>query len=402
MPKLKATAEETGPVKGARYVEWFVRMLEEVQAGRERGRRERHGLRQLGVSQYLGLFLLGVFDATIESMRGLCRASGLPAVQELLQTGPVVPSRFSEAQAVFDPALLEQVFSAALAECAPVMGSTCGGFPKEALRIIDSTLWKVVPRMAWATWRTQGVQQQAVRLHLKLRVLDEAPVAALVTTGHTCERKALLAMTQPGEIYVGDRYYGEDYGQLAELEQRGCGFLFRLRNNATVTWECEEALTPAERAAGIVQAGRARLGRDGAAHGWRVLVLERPGQEKILLVASACWQELPAGEISEFYRQRWRVEQFFRWLKCLVPCRHWFAHSQRGVTFQIYLILIASLLLAKTLGERPNRAMMELLQWHQRGWLSDADLPHHLARVIHERDRQRQRAKAKAAAKKAH
>jgi hypothetical protein len=40
------------------------------------------------------------------------------------------------------------------------------------------------------------------------------------------------------------------------------------------------------------------------------------------------------------------VEIFFRWLKCLVPCRHWFAESPEGVKIQIYLILIKALLLA--------------------------------------------------------
>ena len=82
----------------------------------------------------------------------------------------------------------------------------------------------------------------------------------------------------------------------------------------------------------------------------------------------------------ELYRHRWQVEMFFRWLKCLVPCRHWLAHSQQGVTLQVYLVLIEALLLAELTGEKPNKRMMELLQLHQMGWASDADLAAGLAR----------------------
>ena len=42
--------------------------------------------------------------------------------------------------------------------------------------------------------------------------------------------------------------------------------------------------------------------------------------------------------------------------------------------------LIEALLLAELTGEKPNKRMMELLQLHQMGWASDADLAAGLAR----------------------
>ena len=79
-------------------------------------------------------------------------------------------------------------------------------------------------------------------------------------------------------------------------------------------------------------------------------------------------------EIAELYRKRWQVEQFFRWLQCLLPCQHSFAGSERGVSFQIYLALIAALLLAAELGQRPGKRLMELLCFHQMGWAKDAEV----------------------------
>jgi IS4 transposase len=88
------------------------------------------------------------------------------------------------------------------------------------------------------------------------------------------------------------------------------------------------------------------------------------------------------GEIAELYRKRWQVEGFFRWLKCLLPCRHFFAESERGVTFQIYLALIAALLLAAELGRRPSKRMMELLRFHQMGWAEDGEVERGLERDL--------------------
>jgi hypothetical protein len=46
---------------------------------------------------------------------------------------------------------------------------------------------------------------------------------------------------------------------------------------------------------------------------------------------------------------------------------------------QIYLCLIKGLLLAELTGTKPNKRMMELLQWHQMGELSDEQLAKGLA-----------------------
>lgn len=102
---------------------------------------------------------------------------------------------------------------------------------------------------------------------------------------------------------------------------------------------------------------------------------------------------LTALDVIELYRHRWKVEMFFRWLKCLVPCRHWFAESREGVLIQIYLCLIKALLLAEYTGRKPNKRMMELLQWHQLGEIDDEQLFELLA--AEEAKRTKQAAKKK-------
>ena len=52
------------------------------------------------------------------------------------------------------------------------------------------------------------------------------------------------------------------------------------------------------------------------------------------------------------------------------------------MNFQIYLALIAALLLAAELGRRPGKRVMELLRFHQMGWAEDAEVERGLEREV--------------------
>mgnify|MGYP001552641556 FL=1 len=85
-------------------------------------------------------------------------------------------------------------------------------------------------------------------------------------------------------------------------------------------------------------------------------------------------EELSAAEVALLYKERGRIELFFRWIKCILGCRHWLAESAPGTALQIDLALIAELLLQLYTGERPTRGLMELLQFYAMGWATADDL----------------------------
>jgi hypothetical protein len=329
--------------------------------------------RLLTYSHYLSLVLFGLLNPIVRTMRGLCAASRSPRVQHQVCARPVSLGSFSEAQHVVEPLLLEQVFQALSAE---VQGQ--GGDPRLARRpwqVVDSTLWEALPRMQWALWRIQGTRQQAVRLHVNFHLLQDKPVRAVLTEGRRCERAVWRAQWERGAAYVGDRNYGEDYHLLDELTAHDCHYVLRLRNHAVVTIEEELPLSAADRAAAVVRQAWARLGCNARYRGGRVRVvwLQTP-ETALLLVTNQTPQQLSAELVALLYRYRWTVELFFRWLKCILGNRHWLAESPRGVALQVYLALIAALLLQLYTGQRPNKRMMELLQLYLLGWASEADL----------------------------
>ena len=355
-----------------RLIEEFEQHLERALAAGKEPRTFSDPRRKLGQKDYLSLLLFGLFNPVVDSMRGLCAASRLRRVQEEICSTPVSLGSFSEAQAVVDPALLQRVFAELAAEqqCGNIQNTDKRLEPYRAqLLVIDGTLWRALPRMAWALWRYQHGKESALRLHLKFNLLEDKPVGALVTKARCCERAVLRTQLVAGEFYVGDRYYGEDYALFSQLERAGCCYLLRLRQEARFEVVEEWPLSAADEAASVTFDGLVRLG----AHRLRqdtLVRLVRVQSEKgeLLLVSNKARQELSAELLGLIYRSRWRVELFFKWLKCILGCRHWLAESECGVALQVYCALIAALLLLRRTGRRPGKRAMEMIRFYLLGY----------------------------------
>ena len=95
--------------------------------------------------------------------------------------------------------------------------------------------------------------------------------------------------------------------------------------------------------------------------------VETPTAGTLRLATNLDLETLSAELVARVYRRRWPIECFFRWVKCVLGCRHWLAESPAGVSHQLYLALIAAVLLQQALGRRPNARMFELLQLYQMG-----------------------------------
>lgn len=317
--------------------------------------------RKLAHDDYLSLFLFGLLNPVVHTMRGLCAASRLERVQREVCSGSVSWGSFSEAQHVLDPALLAEVFSQLACEL-PAENSNA---QLRRWLIQDSSLFKALPRMYWTFWRRQGHPQAQVRLHLSLDLEKSQPVRATITPGKTCERAILRKQFERGDAFVGDRYYGEDYKLFGELTEAGVAMVTRLRDEAVVNVKQELPLTEADRKTNVIRSALVRLGCQSryCSTLLRVVWVQTP-KGVLRLVTNLGSEELSAGEVALLYKDRWRIELFFRWVKCILGCKHWLAESPRGVAIELYLALIAALLLQLYTGARPTRRMMEMIRWY--------------------------------------
>jgi hypothetical protein len=333
--------------------------------------------RQLQLADYLSLFLFGLLNPALRTMQALCAASQLQRVQREVSGRAVSLGSFSEAQHLADPRLLERVFGELVDQ---IQGPTPAD-PRLAWKqwfARDSSLFAALPRMSWALYGGGGVgtANNAVRLHLSFHLWDDKPARAQITPGKVCERKTWEQDWEPGAAYVGDRYFSENYQLLGKLRCKGCRYVLRLRKPAVIQVEEELPVSPTERATGVRRQAWVRLGARKAWQSERVRIvwIGMATGEELPLITNIPPEVLTGAEVGLLYRRRWQIECFFRWLKCLLGCRHWLAESPRGVSLQLYLALIAAVLLQLCTGQRPNKRMLELIQMYQLGWATLEEL----------------------------
>lgn len=352
-----------------KLLEQFRQRLHKAQQSCNREAQGRSGERGLGGPErlllekhYFSLMLFGLFNPVVESMRGLCAASHLRRVQEAVCGRSVSLGSFSEAQSVFDPELLKEVFLQLCSEVTQRWGDARLAHLADKLQLVDGTLLPALPRMHWALWLDED--HRAAKLHLKFSVLRQAASDALITAGNCCERKSLRKLVKKGEIIVADRYYGLEYAFLNELRDMGTSFVLRVRNKPRMEVVEELPLSVADRAAGVIWQGRVKLGEQWQGESIRLVKVQVEGKELLL----ATDLEMEAELIALMYRYRWQIELFFKWMKSILGCRHLMAESPAGVAIQVYSALIAALMLQALTGKRPGRRAMEMIRFYQMGY----------------------------------
>ena len=374
-PKPKITADD---LQGFKFFKRLSPLLERLHE--DATRRDRAGNRRLHFDHYASHLLLYFFNPIVDSLRGIQQASQLKKVQRALGCSRASLGSLSEAARVFDPGLLEPIIAELAGMIKPV-ASTRQGRALVNLTAVDGSLLPALPRMTWALWVDD--QHRAAKLHLAFEVMKGTPRVATVTPGNASERTQLRVMLEPGRLYVTDRGYAE-YALFQEIVDRGSSFIGRVRENAVWREIEQRPLDAKARAAGvradrIVWLGCEAKGADLKApvRVVEVGVHKANGQPDTLLLATDR-MDLDADLVALAYRYRWRVELFFRWLKCILGCRHLLSECIQGVTIQVYVAIIASLLISLWTGRKPTKRTYEMICFYLMGWASEEELAAHI------------------------
>lgn len=348
--------------------------------------RDRAGNRQLFYDQYASVLLLDFFNPVVTSLRGLQQTTTLATVQARLGIRPTSLSALREAAYVFDAALLHAILTTLGARLRPHLPRAEQAALAQ-LMAVDGSLLPALPRMAWALW--QDDQHRAAKRHVAFAVLRQGPVDVTVTAGNGSERAEWRRLVQPGGFYVVDRGY-IDYNLFQDLHDLPCRFLCRVQDNAAYEVQAERALSPAAVHAGVVR--DAVLRRVGTAHHTRLLpqpfrvVQVATGKTRkdgtpdvVVLVTNRL--DLDAELIAVAYRYRWAVELFFRWVKCVLGCRHLLSQGINGGRIQVYAAFIASVLISLWVGRAPTKRTDEMRCFSLSGWATETELIAHIDRL---------------------
>jgi hypothetical protein len=378
--KPKVTEEQ---LQGFKYFKLLGPLLQSLHdAGTQR---DRAGNRQLHFDQFAALELLYFFSPALTSLRAIQQATELKKVQQSTAAGRTSLGSLSEAARVFDAGLLEPIIAELAEQAGPLAGSD-ERKALEGLTAVDGSLLPALPKMAWALWVDD--EHRAAKMHVAFEVLRGVPTRVTVTAGNDSEKDQLRAMLEPDRLYVIDRGYAE-YELFQEILDAQSGFIGRIRDNAV--WELieERPVSAAARAAGVRRDLVVWLGceQKRGALKQRVRVVEvdtgktdAQGNPEVLLLATNRL-DLDAELVALGYRFRWHIELFFRWLKCILGCRHLLSTCPNGVQIQVYLAIIASLLITLWTGRKPTKRTFEMICHYFSGWASLDELLAHIEKL---------------------
>ena len=230
----------------------------------------------------------------------------------------------------------------------PVAAGALRGESEALVRLLDATPIPLKDqRLAWAeaSARTRGL-----KLHFLYDPRQRRPVWFELTSAKVDDVVAgRRAPLEAGATYVFDKGY-TDHRWWFAIRAADAVFVTRRKRNA----HCREVGTELAAGDGILADRRVKLGYHRP-HGGapknplfdvvlREVTVARPDKGEPLYLLTNDFDR-PAAEIARLYKERWGIELLFKWLKQNLKIRRFLGRSENAVRTQIYVALIAFMLL---------------------------------------------------------
>jgi hypothetical protein len=374
---------------GFKYFKIVDKMLQRLHdAGCDR---DKAGNRKLHMDQYASLILLYMFNPICDSLRAIHRISELKKVQKKFCAARASLGSLSEASTVFDSELLKNIIQELSLKLPNV--SKIDGFDnsKGILTAVDGSVIEAVGKMAWALWMPDN---NAIKVHCQYEILKGVPVSMDITSANSSETAVLSSNLQSDRIYVLDRGYAK-YSLLEEIMNVKSSFVCRIRDNAIYETIEEKKLTDKAVKERIVFDKTVELGSKTAStklKNVRIVAVKcnpvikkykssgrgGPKQGQILLIATDRF-DLEPETISAIYKHRWTIEIYFRFFKHILGCRHLISHNKNGIEIQMYMAIIACMLISLWTGRKATKRTYEMICWNFMGLAEDEELDAHIA-----------------------
>jgi hypothetical protein len=395
-------AQVTEAVVGSQYVQLLQPFLTRLRAAYT------HPNRLLHYDSVLVALLMGFYNSSIRSLRTLEDQSAVEGFVELLPVERVCRSTLSEAMRQMKADQLLPIVQA-LTRQLPALRRQDHDLHALLKRIIaaDGSIFTVPADVLWAIAlkRSNGKTGRQFRLNLQLDVLRFLPTTFSISGGDDgSESAAFMRDLVADVIYVCDRNF-VDFKFIHAVLDKGSDLVVRLKRDTGFVVVEERTPTDADREANVVHDRFGHVPGSAGSLGFgnkllREVVLTDPRSGKPVRLLTTLL-DVPARIIGLIYRYRWMIELFFKWLKCTAHLRHLISESENGIKMQLYVAVIAVLLMHLRTGRRPSIYTTNCINLVASGQMSVATMLTILERREREKDLERARLdRKKAAAKK--
>ena len=376
-------------LEGFKYFKAISTMLESLHdAGCQR---DKAGNRKLHMDQYVSLILLYMFNPICTSLRSLQQVSELKKVQKFFGAARASLGSLSEASTIFDSKLLKSIIQELSGKLDNVTSIPGFDNSKGTLTAVDGSLIEAVGKMAWTLWRSD---RNGIKVHCQYEILKGTAVSMEVTDANTSEKAVLASILQPNRIYVLDRGYAK-YSLLEEIVNTKSSFVCRIRDNAIYKTIEDKELSDKAVEEGIIFDRAVELGGGTSVtklKNVRIIAVKcrpntkrhhtvrgGPEQKEMLLIATDRF-DLEPETIAAIYKHRWTIEIYFRFFKHVLGCRHLVSHNKNGIEIQMYMSIIACMLISLWTGRKPTLRTYEMVCWYFSGMADLEELEAHIAR----------------------
>ena len=385
-------------LKDLRHMAKILESLHEVGTARDRAAN-----RSLHMDEYCLLVLMWLYNPVIDSLRGMQQASELSKVRKRLGVGRASLGSLCESVTIFDPEPLARI-AEELGDKLPDRTPERFDAIDKKITAVDGSVFQVLAQVGQLAWipKGNGKSSCGYRLHAQFEVFKGAPSRIDLTgskpKGNADERIVLEKSLEPDRCYLIDRGY-QKYSLWNAIDGKGSQYVCRLFDSAkwTVLSEqplSEEAVSKNIVSDQIVQFGTPESRTPPPDHCTRVVVVRikphdsgrakeaqsGPSSDGFLRIVTNNL-EVPAEIIAALYELRWTIELYFRIIKQLLGCRHLLSNKPEGATIQMYLAIIACIMILSLTGRMPTKRTYEMISFYFLGWASLSELEAHIKKL---------------------
>ncbi|UYZ24389.1 IS4 family transposase [Mesobacillus jeotgali] len=214
------------------------------------------------------------------------------------------------------------------------------GFDKIGkLAAVDSSQFSLPSKAG--EWAYSTKKNNGVKLHLCLIVADENTYypgkSILSTTGVDDKEVALELVVDQAVTYIYDRGY-ISYGLYSDLIQKNLKFVARVKMNSKLTIVNKHDIHDEPN---IVLDAEVQVKKPKTEETIALRLIEFLDDESNKYRVVTNRRDLTASEVAEIYRQRWKVELFFKWIKQHLKLVKFYSHKKEAVWNQLWLAMIA-------------------------------------------------------------
>ena len=221
----------------------------------------------------------------------------------------------------------------------------------DRLQIIDSTTISLFSNLIFkgvGRHPKTGKKKGGIKVHTVIHANEGLPSDIKFTSAATNDSFMLKPSTlNRGDIMAMDRAY-IDYEKFEELTQRGVTYVTKLKKSLKYAIDKDVIYQTADGLMEVrfqyVTFSKQIKGGDTITHNARIVTYVDLRKHKLVSLLTNDMDSDP-NEIIDIYRQRWEIELLFKQIKQNFPLKYFYGESENAIKIQIWVTLIANLLL---------------------------------------------------------